>query len=355
MKHTYLAILVFLFIVSCDFSKKAYVERNIVFSTIHDSVPLSGTLTLPKTSMEVPGIVLIHGAGPLNRDCQFGRHKIFKGLAEYLSSHGIAVLRYDKRGVGKSKGTYRPFDLHNFTQDGLSGINFLKTIENINARQIGAIGISQGGLIVPQMAALSDDVSFVIMLAGPGVWGRDFFYGSHLEMCKTAGIEVEEIDAMTITFNQFWDIVSKKELNSAEEQKGKQLLMALWNYLDDDSRKVFGYLEKNIDYFFHDVYRSPLRLESYHYDPFDALTQIKCPVLAINGDRDVQVVSELNLPAIERALETGLCEDYTIIELADHNHFFQKCHTVKISDYQEFDYTISDTTKTIIKGWIKSL
>jgi len=205
------------------------------------------------------------------------------------------------------------------------------------------------------MAISGKEIAFIILLASSGVWGKEFFYTSHLEISKASGRRSEEIDSMRLLFDQFWDILTKNKINTVEEENGMKLLKSLWSYIDDESRYDFEFLDQNIDYFFNNIYRSELALDFYNYDPTHILKQVKCPVLALNGDKDIQVVSYINLPAIERALKSGICENYQVLELKDHNHLFQECETGKISEYIKINTTISDTTLYIIGGWINSL
>ncbi len=340
--------------VSCSSSSnKGFSKREVVFHSKADGISLSGTLTLPDNQDGVPAVVLIHGSGPENRDLEFGEHKLFKDLAEYLSSKGIAVLRYDKRGVGKSKGQFIPYDLDNYKNDGISGIEYLRTIREIDESKIGAIGISEGGIVVQMMVNTCPDIRFAILLGSPGVWGKEFFYASQLAMTKAAGFNQSDIAEMTEAFDKLWPLLAKDQLNADEENEGKVLLEKLWDYIDVESKRDFGYTDGNIDFWFN-LYRSDMVRKYYNYKPREVLSQLKCPVLALNGDKDVQAVSRINLMAIREALEKGKCKEFKVLELKNHNHIFQICKTGKVSEYKDIKGTMSDESLSIIGNWIIS-
>lgn len=341
-------------LVSCNFySKKGFNEKEIVFYSKTDGIMLSGTLTLPDNKDKVPAVVLIHGSGPHNRDLEFGDHKLFKDLAEYLSGKGIAVLRYDKRGVGKSKGQFIGYDLDNYKNDGIAGVEYLKTIDKIDKSKIGAIGLSEGGIVVQMMANSCNDINFAVLLGSPGVWGKDFFYASQLAMTKAAGFNQSDINEMTIVFDKLWPLLVKERLNSDEENHLKELLKKLWNYIDLESKTDLGYIDSNVEFWFNN-FRSETVRKFYNYDPKEILLQLKCPILALNGDKDVQAVSTVNLTAIQNALENGNCKDFKTIELKNHNHIFQICKTGKVSEYKNIKGTMSDESLSIIEKWIKA-
>lgn len=349
-----LICLLFALFTSCDsYSNQGFSQNEIAFKSKTDGVSLSGTLTLPDNKDKVPAVVLIHGSGPENRDLEFGDHKLFKDVAEYLSTRGIAVLRYDKRGVGKSTGQFIPYDLENYKNDGIAGVEYLKTIKEIDKSKIGVIGISEGGIVVQLMANFCPDISFVVLLGSPGVWGKDFFYSSQLAMTIAAGFDQSDINEMTVVFDKLWPLLVKDRLTSDEEHQGKILLKKLWDYIDLESKNDLGLVDNNIDFWFN-MYRSEKLRQSYNYNPKEILSQLKCSVLALNGDKDVQAVSKVNLSAIKDALKNGKCKHYKVIELKNHNHIFQLCKTGKYSEYKDIKGTMSAESLSIIEKWIKS-
>ncbi|MGA7720286.1 MAG: alpha/beta fold hydrolase [Ignavibacteriaceae bacterium] len=349
-----ISLLFILFFCKDSYSNTKFSQYEVSFNSQSDGVMLSGTLTVPDVKIRVPVVVLIHGSGPENRDLEFGDHKLFKDLAEYLSSRGIAVLRYDKRGVGKSKGQFVPYDLDNYKLDGISAVEYLKTIKEIDKSKIGIIGISEGGIVVQMMANSCPDISFAILLGSPGVWGKDFFYSSQLAMTKAAGFNPNDINEMTVVFNRLWPLLTKDKLNSDEENQGKVLLKKLWDYIDLESKTDLGFTDSNVDFLFN-LYRGDLIRKYYSYKPSEVLSQLKCSILALNGDKDVQTVSKINLTAIKEALKKGKCKKYKIMELKNHNHIFQICKTGKYSEYKKIKGTMSAESLSIIEKWINAI
>ena len=310
---------------------------------------------MPVSKGAVPAVVLIHGSGPHNRDLEFlPDHKLFKDLAEYLSANGIAVLRYDKRGVGKSGGQFVAYDLENYKNDGIAAVEYLKTIKEVDNLKIGVLGISEGGLVAPLMCSSCADINFAVLLGSPGIWGKEFFYSSQLAMTKAAGFKEDKISEMKIVFDKLWLLLTKEKVQPSEEAEGKQLLKELWRYIDTESRNDFGFLDNNVDFWFN-LYRGSMIRKYYSYDPKEALKQTKCAVLVMTGDKDVQATSRPNLSAIKEALEDGRAKDFKIIELKNHNHILQVCKTGKVSEYKDIKGTMSAESLSIIETWIKSV
>ena len=224
-------------------SSKNYSEKDIKFTNTLDGTELAGTLTLPKSGGRVPAVVLIHGSGNHDRNLSVYKHKVFKDLAEYLSSNRIAVLRYDKRGAGKSGGTFIPYDLENFTQDGLSAIDFLSKRKDIDHDRIGAIGLSQGGTITPMMAAQSSLVKYIVMMGGVGVPAKEEILASQLAISRAAGFDGEDLLAVEELFEEFWSLVIKRNLSHQERIKCIRLIQEMWRYIDEESRQDFAFLD----------------------------------------------------------------------------------------------------------------
>ena len=148
-----------------------YEIENVEFRNNLDSISLAGTLTYPKTKSDFPAVILISGSGPQDRNSELMNHKPFLVIADYLTKRGIAVLRIDDRGTGKSEGNYNETGLNGFVNDTKSAFEFLKTRKEINHSKIGLIGHSLGGVIAPIIASDNEDISFIVLLAGSGLRG----------------------------------------------------------------------------------------------------------------------------------------------------------------------------------------
>lgn len=350
------AILVLVLINLNSCSSGEFTETEVEFVNSADGVRLSGTLNMPESRRNVPAVVLIHGSGPHTRDLEIsGGKKIFRDLAVHLSENGIAVLRYDKRGTGNSGGKYEPNDLENFAGDGIAGVRFLKGTDGIDKNLVGAVGLSQGGIITPLMADQSIDVNFIVMMAGSGLPAYNLILTSQLALSRAAGTSWDDLDEVVSNFNSLWNILIKEDVKPGERNAAIELIKQVWMYIDEESRHDLGFLDENAEFFFDSIYHHPRSIEFYDYDPREVLARIKCPVLAMNCDKDVQVDADPNLSAIKKALENGACRKYEVVKLQDHNHIFQKCETGKVSEYKTIQGTLSGETLNLVTGWIKSL
>ena len=150
-----------------------YYSEDVIFENKKDKITLAGTLTLPTKEGNYPVVVLITGSGPQNRDEELLGHKPFLVLADYLTKNGIAVLRFDDRGIGESQGDFKTATSLDFASDVESAVNYLQTRKEINKKKIGLIGHSEGGIIAPMVAAKSKDIDFIVLLAGTGIPGGE--------------------------------------------------------------------------------------------------------------------------------------------------------------------------------------
>jgi uncharacterized protein len=146
-----------------------YREEQVEYTNQNAGIKLAGTLTYPDSGEPFTAVVLLTGSGPQNRDEEFLGHKPFLVLADFLTRQGIAVLRADDRGVGGSTGDFQKASTGDFADDALAGLAYLKTRKEIDARKIGLIGHSEGGMTGPIAASRSSEVAFVVMMAGPGI------------------------------------------------------------------------------------------------------------------------------------------------------------------------------------------
>jgi uncharacterized protein len=327
-----------------------YLETEVQVHNPDDSVTLAGTLTIPTASKPCPAVLLIPGSGPHNRDEEILGHRPFLVLADHLARHGTAVLRLDKRGCGESGGVYVPFDIENFTHDALAGINYLKNHNQVDPSQIGVIGHSLGGLIAPILANESTNLDFMILLGAPGLWGPDFLCSQSIAMARAAGFEKPEFERIRILYRRLAPIITSLTISSAEKLEGMKILEELWNYMDSESRKILGNNDPT-------AYLAFIRSNNVRtfmdYDPSVMLHKINCPVLALTGDKDLQVPSKDNLAAIEKALREGGNKNTTIKEMPGLNHLLQKCDSGLVSEYSRIKESMSPSALNAISEWIK--
>jgi len=323
-----------------------YTEEHISYNNPEADVTLSGTLTLPPSKGPFPVVLLIAGSGPIDRDETVFGHKPFLVLADYLTRQGIAVLRFDKRGCGKSTGNYDQATSQDFSDDVLAGIAYIKSRKELNLNQIGLVGHSEGGIIAPIVAAKSKDVAFIVLMAGTGVTGEKILYEQGALVQRALGETEDTINQCRKFQEQMFTIVKKE---SDPQIAAEQLQEISKNYLATlpvtqekvtlESLKTARVNTKWFRYFL-------------TYDPIISLKQVRVPVLALNGELDLQVSSKQNLPVISQALEESGNRDFTIIELPRLNHFFQTCETGSIAEYEKIEETISPLTLNLITEWV---
>lgn len=317
-----------------------YHEEEISFENKEDSVKLSGTLTLPKKDGFFPVVILISGSGPQNRDEELMGHKPFLVLSDYLTKNGIAVLRYDDRGVGTSTGDFKTATSLDFSKDVEAGIQYLKTRKEINKKKIGLIGHSEGGLIAPMVASSSIDVAFIILLAGTGISGDRILLAQQKLIGNASGMDQSVLAKNEALNKEAFEIV-KKSKNS------EQLKTDLTEYLKNNDIPDNG-ITSTINQL-----TNPWMKYFIQYDPSVALEKVKCPVLALNGGNDLQVPPKENLKAIKNSLTKGGNKKVTVKELPGLNHLFQESETGLPAEYATIEQTFSPTALSEISKWIE--
>jgi uncharacterized protein len=315
-----------------------YRDEDVSYANKVANITIAGTLTIPTGNGPFPAVLLIAGSGRNNRDESLAGHSPFLVLSDYLTRKGIVVLRADKRGVGKSGGDYATATTSDFAADAEAGVAYLGSRPEVDRHKIGLIGHSEGGVIAPMVAAANPSVAFIVMMAGPGVPGADIIVEQTLRIVEASGKSHEEA-----------------EKDAAEERK----ILALVEQEKDDAelakklRDVLGgqipeaTLNNQIK-----TLSSPWYREFIQYDPATALRKVTCPVLALIGEKDLQVPPDQNLPAIRKILESSGNKNFEVDELPGLNHLFQPAKTGAPSEYGEIELTISPIALEKISSWI---
>ena len=331
-----------------------YRVEEVSFRNEADGVQLAGTLTIPSTDHPCPAVVMISGSGPQDRDETLLDHKPFWVIADHLSRHGIAVLRFDDRGTGASNGDFSAATSENFALDVEAAFDHLTRDTRIAASSIGLIGHSEGGIIAPMVAARRNDVAFVILLAGTGVNGREILLSQGQLILRAAGVTDETLlNIQRTTQLAMIDTVLESASDATQDELIAAALKRLTESLPEESIPE-GSLKETVSAGIQRV-QSPWFRFFLTYEPATLLQQVQCPVLALNGEKDVQVDPRLNLPAIQAALEKGGNPRFRTVEFPALNHLFQTCTTGALSEYQTIQETISPTVLQTITDWITSV
>lgn len=315
-----------------------YREEEVEYKNQSANVSLAATLTVPQGQGPFPAVILITGSGPQDRDESLLGHRPFLVLSDYLTRKGIAVLRADDRGFGKSTGIFGTATSADFATDAEAGIAYLKTRAEVDRHKIGLVGHSEGGLIAPMVAARNPDVAFIVMMAGVGVPGDQILVEQALLISETSGQSEPEARKVAAQQREVLDLVKQEKDEAMLEKKLREKLSG------QVPEVQLGAIMTQV--------RSPWFRYFIEYDPAVNLQKVICPVLAINGERDVQVPPQQNLPNIRKALEAGGNKNFEVDELPGLNHLFQTAKTGAISEYAEIEETMSPVAMEKVANWI---
>lgn len=325
-----------------------YQAQDVQFTNQKAGIKLAGTLTLPKNgSTQHPAVILITGSGPQNRDEEVFGHKSFLVLADYLTRQGIAVLRYDDRGTAESEGNFSTATTADFASDVLSAVQYLNTREEIDKNNVGLIGHSEGGIIAPMVANQTTDVSFLVILAGTGILGKEL---SLMQSQSLNTLNAENKEAF-FQFNKQLLEIATSDLD--KEKKRKRMISHFQNSrtiiekLVPEGTDIDQFIEQQVD-----SSLSPWSQYFLTYNPADEFEKVTIPVLSLNGSRDVQVDAKTNQSAIKKALDKAGNTQYTIKELAGLNHMFQTSKTGAMGEYNQIEETFSPIALQEISQWI---
>ncbi len=314
-----------------------YNEEEVLFFNKEANIELAGTLTIPNTSEPFTSVVLVSGSGPQNRDEELMGHKPFLVLADYLTRQGIAVLRFDDRGVGKSQGIYNQATLDDFASDVKSAIEYLKTRKEINKDKVGIIGHSEGGAIAFMLG--SEQIpAFIVTLAAPGVNGQRLLHTQREELFKASNIPEEYI----AQFNEYMRQAQIFAIEATSKEELRKNITSLFTGTP---------MEKQIDPAVEQL-SSPEIVSFLKYDPAPYFKKIHCPVLALNGMKDLQVPCGENLAAILEGISSNGNKDVTTKPYFNLNHLFQAAGTGLPNEYGQIEETINPEVLKDITDWI---
>ncbi len=326
-----------------------YLEEEVRFDNVKAGIKLAGTLTTPETAGPHPVVVLISGSGPQNRNEELAGHKPFLVIADYLTRQGIAVLRYDDRGTAKSEGDFNAATTQDLATDAASAVAYLKTRKEIDPRNIGLMGHSEGGIIAPIVAAESSDVAFIVLLAGTGIPGDELLLMQSEAISKAQGVSGPMLErSLEINAGVF------KIIRETTDQKA--LEAKLRDYVIAEVPAAFRPANMTEEEFVKSqtsTVLTPWMQYFIRYNPALILPEVKCPVLAVNGDKDLQVPSKANLEAIRAGLAKGGNQQVKTIEFPNLNHLFQKTQTGLPSEYGTLEETFSTEVLEKVTRWLK--
>lgn len=314
-----------------------------------DGVELAGTLTLPEGDGPFPAVVLVSGSGAQDRDGEIMGHRPFLVLADHLTRRGIAVLRTDDRGVGGSQGNLAAATSSDLAGDALAAVHYLRQRPEVAWRRIGLLGHSEGALVAPLAASRSSDVRFLILLAAPGVPGRQLLPLQTREIALATGAPEGTVERQVALLEEGLDLVVS---GAPDEEVRRGLFEVARRQLElaggrPGDAVTDATLSQEVELMLTPWFRFFLT-----YDPRQALRRIDVPVLALQGELDLQVDPDQNLPQVSAALAQAGDEDVTIRRLPGLNHLFQTAVTGAPSEYFQIEETLAPEVLDLVTSWI---
>lgn len=317
-----------------------YRAEEVTFTNKKEGNTLAGTLTIPEGDGPFPALVLVSGSGQQNRDEELMNHRPFWVIADYCARHGVAVLRYDDRGMGGSTGEVLNATSLDFSYDAEAAFDFLRNRKEINASQVGILGHSEGGIINFMVAERRPEVAFLVSLAGPAVNGIEVLKEQQAAILRAQGMSEEMVQFSGNANAQMFDIIEASSSREEADTLLRQLLKG-WGYNEELTEQTVGQMASPWMYYF------------LKYDPTEAIVKTNCPALLLNGSKDLQVLASQNLPAYERIIAEHGKTNLTLRELPDLNHLFQHCETGSPNEYFTIEETISPEVLERIVEFVK--
>ena len=333
-----------------------YKVEDVSFQQIHEGFSLGGTLTLPEGRGPFPVVVLVTGSGSQNRDEEIFGHKPFWVIADYLTRRGIAVLRYDDRGVAASGGMVSGATTADLAIDARSAVEYLLSRVDLDMSRLGIIGHSEGGLIAFMLASEHIDISFIVTLAGPGVDGKTILLEQSEYISRLSGVSESILEDNRIVMDKVYDLMITNEAHSSW---GEEVIEFTSSYYS--GKETGQYSEEDIEQAKRNLLGS-IPEPSYAWmryfvlsDPSSYFSSITCPVFALNGGKDCQVLAEMNINAIKQGFQTSAKSQLTAMILPGLNHLFQNCETGLPAEYNQIEETFDPRVLELMTAWILQL
>jgi uncharacterized protein len=336
-----------------------YKSEDLLYSNPNNSIRYGATITIPEGKGPFPAALLLTGSGQQNRDEEIMGHKPFAVIADHLTRNGFIVLRVDDRGMGQTTGDVWSATTRDFADDATVSINYLKTREEVDKKRMGLIGHSEGGMIAQIVAAERKDIDFVILLAGPGEKTIKLMADQNEAILTKAGLPARYIASYLELYQNILTTVLASD--SASATSNAKTVVNTWIAKTADSIVVTttGIKDEPTKENFVNQFAGQLNLPWFRYflayDPATNLKKTRAKILALNGEKDIQVIAKTNLAGIEAALKQRRSEDYEVKELPGLNHLFQECTSCSINEYGQLDQTISPVVLDTITKWMKKV
>lgn len=334
-----------------------FTSDSVHFNNATTGLQYGGTLTLPVTQKSVAAVVIMSGTGKQDQDGTMAGHKVFKTIAEYLSARGIAVLRLDDRGVGKTTGNYETSTTGDFANDALAALAYLKSRREINAAKIGLLGHSEGGISISVAASESKDVKFLVSMAGVAMNGLDNLIRQNEDIVNAATLP--EYDKKRS--NEINNLMFQTAFTYADSSNMEQKLMQTYTDWKKKDSVYFNSLHIQFDHFRFPLYSyvnqatGPWYRYFVKYDAEKVLSKVTVPILALNGNKDILVAWQPNLENWKRIPFKAGNHQVTTVVIPDVNHLFLPCVTCTLKEYSTIKSDVSPEALVLISQWINKI
>ena len=318
-----------------------YAVDSVTFRNASAGLTLAGTLTRPEGEGPHPAVVLVSGSGPQDRNSEVFSHKLFHVLADHLTRQGIAVLRYDERGVGASGGTFDGATSEDFATDVAAAVRFLRSRSEIDADAVGLLGMSEGGLVAPMVHTRFEPVDFLVLMAGPSVPGYDILVEQTARIAAAQGTPSGAVDSIRSVQRRTLEGVATAPDSAAAAEHLRSVLEE--EGVEPD--RIQAQIDQATDPWFRFFVR---------YDPAPTLRQVDVPVLALYGSKDLQVPPKQNAPPMRTALRESPSRDATVRVLDGLNHLFQPAETGLPTEYAQIETTMAPRALRVVSSWIRA-
>jgi pimeloyl-ACP methyl ester carboxylesterase len=328
-----------------------YTSEAVRVKNTVGGVELAGTLTLPAGKGPFPAVVLISGSGPQDRDEALMGHRPFLVLSDALTRKGLAVLRCDDRGVGESTGDFSKATSEDFVTDVEAMVAYLSGRPEILPKQISLVGHSEGGMIAPMVAARNKRIRSIVLMAGPGIPSDSLLMLQTALISRAQGVPEAQVQrALSVNRTVYQWLKSAAPSQELRPRIARLFTEAMSDTVAGQTEAVRAALvEAQVQQLELPWFRYFIR-----YDPGPVLQRVTCPVLALNGSKDLQVPARENLSGIKKNLDAGGNHHLTIREYPGLNHLFQPCTTGSPKEYPQIETTISERVLPEMADWIWS-
>jgi len=344
-----------------------YRSEDVEYDNADRSIHFGATFTVPLPDPNTnyfrapvyPTVLLITGSGKQDRDETIFDHKSFAIIADHLTRQGIAVLRVDDRDMGKTTGNFNTSTSADFAKDIEAGLDYLKSRQDVDLNNIGLLGHSEGGMIAPMVASKRSDVKFIVLLAGPGVKISELMEQQSVDVAAAGGTPVNYLDKYRLLYRKLVNTIvnepdtvtafSKAVVVFDDWRKDKDIFLVKSTTGVTDEKSKTKFIQTFVKQLSTPWFRYFMK-----FDPAEYLTKLSCPVLALNGEKDIQVSAKPNLAAIKTALEKNNNKNFKTMEIPGLNHLFQHCKKCSADEYSELEESFDTGSLSIISNWIKT-